>query len=257
MTRRIVIDGRRLTAGRTGVGRYLESLLRQWAASELPAEETVVVLADPAGLDLMPSAPGLSARVVAPGLPGLLWERFGLARSLRPGDLLFAPANLAPRNWSGATVLVVHDALLEVRPGDFSRLVRLRFGRRYRRAIARATRVIVPSESTARDLERIHGLARDRLTVIKPAHDPGFVPLDDDDPTVRGARLSIGIGDAPFFLFAGKRSRRRNVPAILAGFAAARGRLPYHWLVFVGDDSGRGLGERLAAGRDNRRRPHR
>ena len=34
---RLVIDGRRLTAQRTGVGRYLEMLLDEWAILALPA----------------------------------------------------------------------------------------------------------------------------------------------------------------------------------------------------------------------------
>ena len=240
MDRRIVIDGRRLTAGRTGVGRYLESLLRQWAATGLPAERVHVVLAHPSGLDLVPRATGLTAQVAAPNVPGLLWERFGLARSLRPGDLLFAPANLVPRAWRGPTVLVMHDALQEVRPNDFPRLIHLRFGRRYRRAIAVATRVLVPSEATANDVQQVYGVARDRLAVIRPAPDPDFRPLPPGDPAILEARRAVGLGDSPFFLFAGKRSRRRNVPAILAAFATVRLRLPDHSLAFVGDSSGLG-----------------
>jgi glycosyltransferase involved in cell wall biosynthesis len=243
VSRRIVIDGRRLTAGRTGVGRYLELLLRQWAATELPADDVVVALAARSGLDLMPNAPGLTARVVAPVLPGLLWERFGLARMLRKGDLLFAPANLVPRSWRGSTVLVMHDAIQETRPDDFSPFTRLRFGRRYRRAIAQADRVLVPSEATAADLERVYGVGRERLVVIRPAPGPEFEPLVPEHADVKAAREAIGVGDSPFFLFAGKRSRRRNVPAVLTAFAALRDRLPEYRLVFVGDGSGRGLGD--------------
>lgn len=238
MARRIVIDGRRLISGRTGVGRYLESLLRQWAATGLPAAEVHVVLADTSGLDLVPRATGLTAAVVAPSLPGLLWERFGLASALRPGDLLFAPANLVPRGWRGPTVLVMHDALQAVRPNDFSRLIHMRFGRRYRRAIAVADRVIVPSEATARDVQHVYGVSRDRLAVIRPAPDPEFGRLPAGEPAVVEARRVIGVGDSPFFLFAGKRSRRRNVPAVLAAYAAVRARLPDHLLAFVGDASG-------------------
>ncbi len=225
---RIVIDGRRLNATRTGVGRYLESLLAEWSASELPAEEVCVVLADRSGLERVPSSPGLTTEVAAPGLPGLLWERFGLATRLRPGDLLFAPTNLVPTAWRGPTVLVMFDALQEVRPGDFSRLVRLRFGGRYRRAIARADRVIVPSRATAIDLERVYDLSRERVAIVHPAADRAFRPC--------GGEVASPVA-APYFLFVGKRSRRRNVPAILAAFAIHRQRFSATRLVFVGDAS--------------------
>ena len=46
---RLVIDGQRLTAERTGVGRCLESLLADWAETGLPLAETLVVLRDRGG----------------------------------------------------------------------------------------------------------------------------------------------------------------------------------------------------------------
>src|SRR5436190_16195363 len=91
---RLVIDGQRLTAERTGVGRCLESLLADWAVTGLPLSETVVVLRDRGGLGRVPQVKGLTARVVGEGWPGLAWECGALARALRPDDLLFAPANL-------------------------------------------------------------------------------------------------------------------------------------------------------------------
>jgi glycosyltransferase involved in cell wall biosynthesis len=231
---RLVIDGRRLTAQRTGVGRYLESLLQEWAVTGLPLPETRIVLSDPAGLDRVPKAEGLTAEVVGRGWPGLVWERWGLGRVLRPGDMLFAPANLIPSSWRGRSVLVMHDAIQEVLPQSFPWHVRWRFARRYRRAAARATWIIVPSRSTARDVERIYDVGAERIGVIHPAADPAFRPRTADDPIVLDARRRLGLGDDPFFLFVGKRSRRRNVPALLAAFELHRREHPTHRLVLVG-----------------------
>src|SRR5437016_4276628 len=116
---RLVIDGRRLTAARTGVGRYLETLLEEWAVTGMPMAETLVVLKDRAGLDRVPKAEGLRAVVVGERWPGVLWELWGPRRALRDGDLLFAPTNLLPPNWPGASVLVVFDTLQEVLPESF------------------------------------------------------------------------------------------------------------------------------------------
>src|SRR5262249_35794157 len=179
---RMVIDGRRLTADRTGVGRYLECLLADWAESGLPLAETIVVLKDQGGLDLVPRVDGLRAEVVGERWPGLVWEVRGLGRVLRPDDLLFAPANLVPLNWRGATVLVLHDAIQEVLPESFPRLVRWRFGWRYRRAARVADRVLVPSLATARDVGRVYGVRADRLRVIPPAPDPRFAPRPPHHP---------------------------------------------------------------------------
>ena len=231
---RVVIDGRRLTAERTGVGRILEGLLQEWATTGPPWGEALLVLQDPAGLDRVPAVAGLRAEVVGIRWPGLAWEHWGLGRRLRPGDLLFAPANHVPARWRGPTLLVVLDTLLEAAPEGFPRHVRWRFARRYRRAAQRADRILVPSRSTARDVARFYGADADRIRTILPGPDPGFRPLGPDAAEVRAARRELGLEDDPFFLFVGKRSRRRNLPAILAAFDRFRRDHPQHRLIFVG-----------------------
>jgi glycosyltransferase involved in cell wall biosynthesis len=231
---RLVIDGRRLTAERTGVGRSLEGLLAEWAATGCPWTETVVVLQDPAGRERVPSAMGVRCEVVGRGWPGLAWELWGLGRVLKRNDLLFAPANLVPWHWRGRTVLVMFDAIQKALPKSFPWHVRWRLGWRYRLAARRADRVLVPSRATAEDARRFYGVERQRLRVIPLAPDPGFRPWPPDSERVREARNALGLGAAPFFLFVGKRSRRRNIPAILAAFDQHRTRHPDHRLVFVG-----------------------
>ena len=239
---RLVIDGRRLTAERTGVGRYLEVLLQDWAVTGSPLPETLVVVHDRAGLSRASSGSGIRVEVAGEGWPGLVWEQLVLRRRLRLDDLLFAPANLVPRGWRGRTVLVTHDVLQEAMPDQFPWHVRWRFGRRYRRSARMADRVLTPSESTRRDVARYYGVPDDRLRVVYPAADPSFRPQGPSSEEVTEARARVGVGPAPFFLHVGKASARRNVPAILEAFAIHRRRYPDHRLIFVGpgtDGAGR------------------
>lgn len=247
---RLVIDGRRLTAARTGVGRYLEILLGEWAASGLPLAEAVVVLADPSGRAVVPEAPGLDAVVVGQGWPGLIWERWGLGRVLRRGDVLFAPTNLAPAHWGGPTVLVAFDTLLESVPATFPWHVRARFRGRYRRAARRADRVLTPSHAAWRDVAKHHGVPADRLRAIWPAVDPGFRPRGPRSPEVLAARARVGAGHDPYFLFAGKPSRRRHLPEVRAAFDAVRQAHPGHRLILAGPghDAGRAQDGVIVAG---------
>jgi len=233
---RLVIDGRRLAAERTGVGRYLENLLDEWSRTGPPLPETVVVLADRGGLARIPRLDGLRAEVACEGWPGLAWEHWGLGRKLQHGDLLFAPTNLIPAGWNGRSVLVVFDLLQEVLPQTFPWHVRARFGRRYRRAAACADRIIVPSEATAADLLRMGRVPAGRIRVIAPGVGREFYAAPSD---ALAARQSLGLGAAPFFLFVGKRSRRRNLGAILDAFFVHLQTFPGHRLVFAGPGSGR------------------
>ena len=235
---RLVIDGQRLTAERTGVGRCLEGLLAEWAETGWPLAETVLVARDPQGLARVPGSAGLTTRLVGEHWPGLIWETFGLGRALRPGDVLFAPANLVPWTWTGRTVAVLYDTLPWSLPHSFPWHVRLRFGWRYRLAARRADHVIVPSISSGRDVVRVHRLAPNRVTVAFPGPEPWFRPLAADAPEVVAAGRAAGLNGDAFFLFVGKRSRRRNVPALLDAFARHRGLFPAHRLIFVGPDGG-------------------
>ncbi len=227
---RLVIDGRRLSAHRTGVGRYLETLLKEWAVSGFPYSKTLVALSHPSGLDFVPRMKGVEAAILRPREPGILWENLGLGRTLRAGDLLFAPGNLVPGSWRGPTVLTLHDALQEVRPQDFPWHVRMRFGYRYRAAARRADRILTPSRSTANDVVRIYGVPPDRIRTIYPAAGPEFHRGDGT-----AARTAVpGLADHPFFLFIGKPSRRRHIPEILAAFRRHYADFPDHRLVLVG-----------------------
>ncbi len=241
--RRLVIDGRRLTAQRTGVGRYLESLLHEWALRGIPTDEALLVLHDPSGLARVPAIRGLKVEVVGAGWPGLVWERFGLGRILCKNDLLFAPTNLVPAVWNGPTVLVLFDTLQEVRPADFSRLVRWRFGARYRRAARTADRVIVLSRAIEEDVQRVYGVPPERLIRIEPAVEPIFRPRTEDSAEVRAARQAVGLESERFFLFVGKRSKRRNIPAMLEAFRMHQARFSGDRLVFVGPGSEKMAGE--------------
>ena len=235
---RLVIDGQRLTAGRTGVGRCLEGVLADWAETGWPLDDTLLVLRDRAGLDRVPKAPGLTTRVVGERLPGLAWETLALGRLLRPGDVLLAPANLVPPTWRGPTVAIIFDTLLWSTPSAFSWRARLRFGWRYRLAARRASRIVAPSACTARDLARFHKVAPERIRVAYPAPDPSFRVLGPGSAEVRLARETLGLGNAPFFLYIGKRSRRRHVSEILAAFHRHRREFIDHHLVFVGPGGG-------------------
>jgi glycosyltransferase involved in cell wall biosynthesis len=233
---RLIIDGRRLTPERTGVGRYLESLLVEWATTGPPLAETIVALHDPRGRELLPLTDAFAVQAVGCRLPGLAWERFGLGRLLRQADLLFAPTNLVPACWTGRTVLVVFDTIQEVDPRGFPWHLRLRFAGRYRRAATAAERILVPSESTKRDVCNYFGIDVENIRVIHPGIAPNFRQSGAQSTQVREARRWAGLERERYFLFVGKRSRRRNICVILDAFIRHRYRYTEDVILFVGPD---------------------
>jgi glycosyltransferase involved in cell wall biosynthesis len=128
----------------------------------------------------------------------------------------------------------MHDTLQEVLPETFPWHLRWRFGLRYRQSASQATRILVLSESTRRDVSRYYQVPDDRLRVVYPAPDPSFRPQGPASEEVLEARGRVGLGSSPFFLFVGKASRRRNLPAILEALTIHLKNHPTHKLVFVG-----------------------
>ena len=75
-------------------------------------------------------------------------------------------------------------------------------------------------------MAKFYGVPAGRLRVVYPAPDPSFRPQGPASEEVAEARARVGLGSSPFFLFVGKPSTRRNVPAILEAFARHRERHP-------------------------------
>ncbi len=254
------ISAHRLAIARTGVARYLASLLAEWAVwppEELPFDR--ITLFSPRPVE----APARYRRAIGGGrLPLALWEHGWLpwrARQLGV-DLLFCPAYVIPLGYRGAggrAVVTIHDVMQEAIPGEFPFSSRFRHAPLYRSSARRAATILTDSEASRRDIERYYGGPPGRIAVVPLAADPSFHPRPDDD--LADLRARYGLGEAPVILFVGKFSRRRNLPALIEAFARLAHDGCPHLLVLVGvnhlglpvDELARraGVGERVVYAR--------
>jgi glycosyltransferase involved in cell wall biosynthesis len=175
-------------------------------------------------------------------------------------------------------VVTLHDLVPLKRRGEYLR-TGVRFKLRYL-AVQRATRVIVPTATVADDVVEQLQIPRERVTVIKEAPAPSFVPRPEAE--VDAARERYGLPDSYLLWVGGLRSpdprkrvaalarAARTMPLVLVGPASAWAReLPAvtvtgevpdddlaaiytgaHALVFPSDEEGFGLPpvEALACG---------
>ena len=105
---RIGVDGRELSGQPTGVGRYLQRLLREWGLSAEARAHQFTIYSPDAGIALPPDLSGEVVRV--PGAGGTRWEQGALAAVVRRDrpDVFFAPGYGGPLLTS--VPLVVVDA---------------------------------------------------------------------------------------------------------------------------------------------------
>lgn len=185
-----------------GIGRYARSLL--------DALET-------ADFDVV--ALRRLRRLAAPTRVAELLEHPLLARDVRRvgGDVLHSPSIDFTTTRPGVPyVVTVHDLVPLKQPERY-----LRTGLKHRlryAAVKRASRLIVPTASVARDCERLLGVAPDRIDVVAEAPAPVFRPVRDPEPLL--ARFGL---PPEFVLWVGgldPPDPRKRVDALAAAAAA-------------------------------------
>lgn len=233
--RELAIVGRRLNEPLTGVGRYIECLLREWRRQDLPFQKIRVYA--PGETNLPDDALGgaISVEVVPQKVSPLYWENVQLPARLRSADVIFAPYTLP---WFSARRGVVSNlGIYDGRPGDFPLSARLRTTPFFRHAVRSAVRAIANSHSTRDDLVRHYGVAAGKVDVILLGADSRLSPGDDQQGLPTAIHRRYGLSGAPYFLLVGKLSKRRNIPLLIEAFAKASPSLTAeHQLIVIGPD---------------------
>jgi glycosyltransferase involved in cell wall biosynthesis len=232
---RFGINAQRLSGQRLGVGRYLEYVIRNGAEMLAPDERLDVYVREPltsedeAHLNLNGRA---SATLVRPNMSGLLWENTVLPLHLSGLDVFFGPSYTLPIPYRGRSVVAIHS-VAEKTEGAHPWWYDHTYARYYQWSARHADRVIVPCESTRREVALHYGVAEARIDIAPQGAAPSFQPISD--PNVLRQTRETWLGeDVPYVLFVGKLSQRRNIPALIEAFAMAKKRrgLPHKLLLF-------------------------
>jgi glycosyltransferase involved in cell wall biosynthesis len=161
-----------------------------------------------------------------------VWMQAALPRilgRLRP-DLVHYTNYLAPLRGPTPYVVSIHDMSLSLMPGCHTLKKRLLTSSLVPAVARRARLVLVPSESTRRDVLRLLGLDPARVRVIPYAAGSRFRPSPQGAPRVL-ERYGVR---PPYVLYVGTIEPRKNIPRALRAFARVAGSLPEHRFVLVG-----------------------
>jgi glycosyltransferase involved in cell wall biosynthesis len=230
------VNGIRLVAPRSGVARAIEAILACLGELEHPFREVRVYTPSP--LDPSIVLPPCAHNVVLPTrLPPGLWEQIILPRAHGNRDLLFCPSYVVPLLARCPTILVHHGSY-EGYPEEtevFTRWTRIKTRISYPLSAHRATALSTVSASSRRDISRHYQIPAHRIHVIPEGVDTRlFRPLGGNAwrSALRHRMLEC---DAPYILYVGKPTKRRNLPNLLRAFAGLKQHrgLP-HKLVLIG-----------------------
>ena len=230
---RLGVNGIRLVTIRSGVARYIENMLINWARGDHPFDEIRVYTPEPLAEERFATAP-LRNVVVSGWGPYAVWEQLHLPRAHGSRDILFCPSYVAPVA-ARCPVVVVHHGSYEGYPEAFGWWQRTRGYLSNRLSARRADLLITVSESSKRDMVRFYDLEPDAIHVIPEGVDLELFRPADDERALADFRRRVLGDDAPFILYVGKPIRRHNIVPMLRAYARLRRRGDIaHRFLFIG-----------------------
>ena len=223
----VALDAEHTRQSAAGIARYAHSLARELTA--LGAARVIEI----GGGKLVER--GTIAKKLLTVRQDFAWYPFLAQRAAaeQGADIYHSPLPRGPlRRGSPPFVVTVHDLVPMRFPETTTRWSRL-YGRlTFRRVLAAADRIIVPSQNTADDLNGLAGIPPNKIRVVPNGVDEMF--FGPPPPSIAVA--------TPYVLFVGTPEPRKNLDRLISAMALLRTRGFRERLVLVG---GGGWGAKL------------
>ena len=223
MALRVLVDATDVPADRGALGRYVDGLVG--ALGSAGADLAVVCQrADEERYGRL--APG--ARIVAGPTAithrsaRLAWEQSGLPMVAQQvnADVIHVPYYSMPLRPGKPTVVTVHDVTFFTEPELYTAVSAMFFKSAIRTASRRAARLLVPSKATRDELVRVLGADPTKVDVAYHGVDHRLFHRPDQRQ-VSQVSERLGLHGKPYIAFLGSLEPRKNVAALIRGWAGA------------------------------------
>ncbi|HEY2075470.1 MAG TPA: glycosyltransferase family 1 protein [Streptosporangiaceae bacterium] len=228
MAVRVLVDATAVPADRGALGRYVDGLVSALDAAEADLAVACQRADEERYGRLVPNA-----RVVA-GPPAiahrparLAWEQSGLplvAQQVEAG-VIHSPHYSMPLRPSIPVVVTIHDLTFFTEPDAHSPVIATFYKAAIRTSARRATRLIVPSKATRDELVRVLAADPTRIDVAYHGVDHNLFHRPDEQQR-RRVSDRLGLHGKGYVAYLGTLEPRKNVPALITGWAAAVADLP-------------------------------
>jgi glycosyltransferase involved in cell wall biosynthesis len=152
----------------------------------------------------------------------LTWEQTGLPQVAQQvgADVLHVPHYSMPLRCAVPVVVTIHDVTFFTDPDAHGLTTAAFFKSAIRTSVRRATRLLVPSKATRDELVRVLGADPTRIDVAYHGVDHSLFHRPSPDQ-VRQVSDRLGLHGKPYVAYLGSLETRKNVPALITGWAAA------------------------------------
>ncbi len=206
-----------------GVSRYIAQMLEH-LLHRTPDDRWTVYA--PAGVEHVVAFPShshlrLSRLPTTRPIVRILWEQLIAPLALlrdRPNALL-CPLNVMPLTTHVPTIVTVHDLAFLRFPDRFKASKQRYLAALTQRSVRRAAHVLTVSDFTRREVIELLDVAPEKVTTVLNGRDDRLGPVEP--ARVAAFRQREQLPDS-FLLFVGTLEPRKNLPALLQAYAAAR-----------------------------------
>jgi glycosyltransferase involved in cell wall biosynthesis len=147
-------------------------------------------------------------------------------------DLFHAAAYLGPPRLSCPMIVNVFDITYLVFPQNFDWKWHVYARTIIPRAIHASAAILTLSEHARGEIVRAYAVPREKVHIVAPGVGAEFQP-DVHAERIAALRAKYGLGEN-YLLYVGNTNRRKNLSALIAGFARARQELPDLTFVLAG-----------------------
>ena len=220
---RVLLDATGVPADRGALGRYVDGLVNALSeagcdlalACQRADEERYSRLLP--GARIAPGPPAIAHRPAR-----LAWEQSGLplVATQVEADVIHSPHYSMPLRPGLPTVVTIHDLAFFTAPDTHSPVIATFYKAAIRTSSRRATRLIVPSKATRDEVVRVLEADSTKIDVAYHGVDHSLFSRPSQEQLERVAGR-LGLHGRPYVAYLGTLEPRKNVPALIAGWAEA------------------------------------
>ena len=232
---KIGIEAHNLEGRRTGVGRYLINLLRQWSKFDLPADLKFILYFKKEIPDL--DLPNSFEKKLLCSNSNAFFMHYLLPKAAKKDkvDILFCPGYLGPIFYQGKIALTLHDIVYQARPDLYNwpsfwdKILLKKFSRI---SAKKAQIIFTPSEFSKKEILKHYQVAADKVFVTPLAVDQSFKQIADQNKLTE-IKKKYQIKNR-FILSVGSVFIRRHLPEAIEAFEKVIDQLPGYQFLVVG-----------------------
>ncbi len=220
---RVLVDATGVPVDRGALGRYVDGLVKALAEAGADLALACQRADEERYARLLPSArivPGPPAIAHRPAR--LAWEQSGLplVASQVEANVIHSPHYSMPLRPGLPTVVTIHDLAFFTAPDTHSPVTATFYKAAIRTSAWRATRLIVPSKATRDEVVRV--LEADSTKIDVAYHGVDHTLFNRPSQAQRDRVASrLGLHGRSYVAYLGTLEPRKNVPALIAGWAEA------------------------------------